>query len=82
MSAFTGLTRDTNGPFMCTKPVDQPTCAWAAISSATLCEVPPGKRRSDSINTSTSAMIGQRTGPDRLHEHQRLEQNPGAMWAQ
>ena len=41
------------GPFMCTKAVDQPTCAWAAISSATLCEVPPGKRRSDSINTST-----------------------------
>jgi hypothetical protein len=26
-------------------------------------------------------VIGQRTGPDRLHEYQRLEQNPGAMWA-
>ena len=27
------------------------------------------------------AMVGQRTGPDRLHEHQRLEQNSGAVWA-
>jgi hypothetical protein len=28
------------------------------------------------------AVIGQRAGLDRLHEHQRLEQNPAAMWAQ
>jgi hypothetical protein len=38
---------------MWNKPVDNPACAWAAISSAKLCEVVPGSRRSDKINTST-----------------------------
>lgn len=53
MRGLTGLSQDKSGPFMCTKPVDQPASAWAAISSARLCEVPPGNRRSDNIRTST-----------------------------
>jgi hypothetical protein len=53
MRGFTGLTRDTKGPFRWTRPVDHPACACAVISSATLYDVPPGNRKSDTIRTST-----------------------------
>lgn len=53
MRGFTGLTREISGPFRWTRPVVHPTFACAAISSATLCDVLPGHRRSDTIEIST-----------------------------
>ena len=62
MSAFNPVGLGIAMGHSCAPSLPQSTRARAAISSATLCEVPPGKRRSDSINT-LHRWRGERTGP-------------------